>query len=70
MDDQKLEGRGFFCLQRKVVFKISKWNRFEICEKTKILSYFKIKHDTNNIIVVDQFTIAANEPTQVYLEII
>ena len=52
------------------MFKISKWNRFEICEKTKILSYFKIKHDTNNIIVVDQFTIAANEPTQVFLAII
>ena len=50
--------------------KVSQRNRFDTCEKTKIIGWFKIKHDTNNRFVVDQCTVAANEPTQMYLEII
>ena len=50
-------------------FKISQRNRFEICDKTKYPGLFQIKHNKNNIFVIDQFTIAANEHKQAYLVI-
>ena len=68
MDDQKLGGCGFICLRQKKCSKISQRNRFEICEKKNSVM-FKIKHDKNNISVVDQCKIAANEPNKVYIAI-
>ena len=70
VDDRKLKGCGFICLQRKIVFKnITKeqiWNSWE----KQIPWWFNINYNKNKIIVVDKCTIAANEPTQVYLAII
>ena len=40
-----------------------------MCNKDNIPWWFQIKHDKNNIFVVDQYTIAANETKQVYLAI-
>ena len=59
-----------FVCRTKLCSNISQRNRFEICEKYKILWWFKIKHDKNNRIVVDQFTISGNEPLELYLAII
>ena len=49
--------------------KISQTNWFEMWNKYIILRWLQIKHNKNNVFIVDQSTIAANEPKQVYLAI-
>ena len=69
MDNQKLEGCRFICIQKEIVFKLSQGKRFEICEKKKIPRWFQIFFFQYYRFVVDQCKIAANEHKQVYLEI-
>ena len=56
-----------FVCSKKLCLKISQRNRLEIHEKNKIQQLFQIKHNKNNVLIVDQSTIAANEPKQMYI---
>ena len=51
------------------VWKYHKKEQIQNVWEYKLPWWFKIKHNKNNRFVVDQFTIAANEPNQVYLAI-
>ena len=68
--DQKSKVMDFFVFCKIVMFQKSQMNRFDICEKRKVPWQFKIKHAKNKIIVVGQWKIAVNIPTQVYLAIL
>ena len=54
---------------KNVVQKYNKGTNSKILRKTRFLDVLKIKHNKNNIFAVDQCTIAANEPKNVYLVI-
>ena len=58
MDDQKWEGCGLICLQHKKY--VQKYHKGTD-------SQFVIKHNANNVFVIDHCTIAANKPKQMYL---
>ena len=55
---------------KELCLMISHRNSFNICKRSKIPWWFKIKYVKKNNIVIYQSTIAANESTQVYLKII
>ena len=58
-----------FVCSRKLCLKISKKELIRNLQEKQKSAMITNKHNKNNIFVVDQCTIAANEPKQVYLAI-
>ena len=69
MDDRKLEGCGFICLEQKILFENITKEKIRNMQDKQDYVMITDKHDKNNVFVVNQSKIAENESKKVHLAI-